>query len=127
MTYLGHNIMNVVIDMQFNRNDFPVYIAEVLGERLKRARLNINLTQNEVAQLAWVSRRTVLNAEKGDVRLTDLIAILQALNLVDQLNLFLPEMPFSPIQLLKLRGKTRQRASGKNEKSKNTDVKTLDW
>lgn len=113
--------------MKFNRNDFPVYIAEVLGERLKRARLNKNLTQNEVAQLAWVSRRTVLNAEKGDVRLTDLIAILQALNLVDQLNLFLPEMPFSPIQLLKLRGKTRQRASGKNEKFKNTDVKTLDW
>lgn len=113
--------------MKFNSNDFPVYIAEVLGERLKRARLNKNLTQNEVAQLAWVSRRTVLNAEKGDVRLADLIAILQALNLVEQLNLFLPETPFSPIQLLKLKGKTRQRASGKNEKSRKTNVKTLDW
>lgn len=100
--------------MQFNRDDFPAYIAEVLGERLKRARLNKNLTQNEVAQLAWVSRRTVLNAEKGEVRLADLIAILQVLNLVDQLNFFLPEAPFSPIQLLKLRGKTRQRASGKS-------------
>lgn len=80
--------------MQFNRDDFPVYIAKVLEERLKRARLNKNLTQNEVAQLAWISRRTVLNAEKGDVRLADLIAILKALNLVDQLSLFLPEVLF---------------------------------
>ena len=119
--------MNVVIDMQFSRDDSPIYIAEVLGLRLKRARLNKNLTQDEVAQLAWVSRRTVLNAEKGDVRLADLIAILQVLKLVDQLNLFLPEMPFSPIQLLKFRGKVRRRASGKSEKSKNTNVKISDW
>ncbi len=53
--------MNVIKDMQFHRNDFPVSIAEALGDRLKRVRLNKNLTQNEVAQLAWISRRTVLN------------------------------------------------------------------
>ncbi|TCB58250.1 helix-turn-helix domain-containing protein [Acinetobacter terrae] len=55
--------------MQFHRSDFPISIAEALGDRLKRARLNKNLTQNEVAQLAWISRRTVLNAEKGDVHI----------------------------------------------------------
>lgn len=38
--------------MQFHRNDFPTSIAEALGSRLKRARLNKNFTQNEVAQLA---------------------------------------------------------------------------
>lgn len=88
---------------------------------------NKNLTQNEVAQLAWISRRTVLNAEKGDVRLADLIAILQALDLVDHLNLFLPEPPLSPIQLLKLRGKLRKRASGKTEKLNNKSSESLDW
>lgn len=113
--------------MQFHRSDFPISIAEALGDRLKRARLNKNLTQNEVAQLAWISRRTVLNEEKGDVRLADLIAILQALDLVDHLNLFLPEPPLSPIQLLKLRGKLRKRASGKTEKLNNKSSESLDW
>lgn len=113
--------------MQFHNNDFPITIAEALGERLKRARLNKNLTQNEVAQLAWISRRAVLNAEKGDVRLADLVAILQALDLVDQLNLFLPEQPLSPIQLLKLRGKTRKRASGKYQKDNNESSEFLEW
>ncbi|WP_411687617.1 helix-turn-helix domain-containing protein [Acinetobacter indicus] len=113
--------------MQFHRNDFPTSIAEALGSRLKRARLNKNFTQNEVAQLAWVSRRTVLNAEKGDVRLVDLIAILHALDLVDQLNLFLAEQPLSPVQLLKLRGNICKRASGKNEKNNNQSLESLDW
>lgn len=69
--------------MQFHRNDFPITIAEALGSRFKRARLNKNLTQYEVSQLACVSRRAVLNAEKGDVRLVDLVDILQALDLAD--------------------------------------------
>ena len=34
--------------MQFHRNDFPITIAEALGSRFKRARLNKNLTQYEV-------------------------------------------------------------------------------
>lgn len=57
--------------MQVHRDNFPNSIAEALGNRLKCARLNKNLTQNEVAQLAWISRRRVLNAEKGDVRLVE--------------------------------------------------------
>ncbi|UNW06164.1 helix-turn-helix domain-containing protein [Acinetobacter variabilis] len=113
--------------MQFHRNDFPTSIAEALGDRLKRARLNKNLTQHEVAQLAWISRRAVLKAEKGNVRLADLVAILQALDLVDQLNLFLPEQPLSPIQLLKLRGKTRKRASGNANTDNNKSSEVLDW
>ena len=113
--------------MQFHRNDFPISIAEALGSRLKRARLNKNLTQSEVAQLAWISRRTVINAEKGHVRLVDLIAILHALDLVDQLNIFLPEQPLSPIQLLKLQGETRKRASGIAQKDNNESSESLDW
>jgi putative transcriptional regulator len=113
--------------MKFHRDDFPTSIAKALGSRLKRARLNKNLTQNEVAQLAWISRRTVLNAEKGDVRLVDLIAILHALDLVDQLNLFLPEQSLSPVQLLKLHGEIRKRASGKVKKDNNADSEALDW
>lgn len=96
-------------------------LANELGHRLQRARLNLNLTQLEVAQHAGVSRKVVMNAEAGQVSLENLIAILITLDLVGQLDLFLPEQPFSPIQLLKLRGKVRQRASRKTDKNLPTD------
>ena len=90
----------------------PVAIAEELGERLKQARLNADMTQVEVAEQAGISRKAVLNAEKGKVQLEILIAIMGALRLTGHLNNFLPVQEISPIQLAKLQGRKRQRASG---------------
>lgn len=111
--------------MKFHKSDNPSYIAEVVGLRLKRARLNRDMTQVEVADRAWVSKRTVLKAEKGNVRMADLIAILQALEMLDEIDSFLPEPPLSPIELLKLRGKIRKRASGNNKNK--IDTPNLGW
>lgn len=86
--------------------------AAEIGERLKQARLNQDFTQSEVADIAGLARKTVLNAEKGKVQLENLIAIMMALDLTDQLDLFLPKQEISPLQLAKLQGKKRQRASG---------------
>lgn len=103
-------------------------LASELGQRLQRARLNLNLTQLEVAQHAGVSRKIVMNAEAGQVSLENLIAILITLDLVGQLDSFLPEQPLSPIQLLKLRGKVRQRASCKGDRKLQIDKKdNLEW
>ena len=96
-------------------------LAIELGQRLQRARLNLNLTQLEVAQHTRVSRKVVMNAEAGQVTLENLIAILMTLDLVDHLDLFLPEQLISPIQLWKLRGKIRQRASSKTDQNLPTD------
>lgn len=87
-------------------------IAEELGERLKQARLNQNLTQAEVAESVGVSRRQVMNAEKGKAQLEVFVAILAALNLTNHLERFLPKQQISPIQLAQLQGRQRQRASG---------------
>lgn len=92
--------------------DSPLALAEELGERLKQTRLNKNLTQNEVAEQAGISRRAVINAEKGKATLENFLAVLLVLNLTEQLHLFLPQQPISPIQLAKLQGEKRQRASG---------------
>ncbi len=89
----------------------PVAIAEELGVRLRQARLNADLTQAEVASRAGLNRRTVLNAEKGQVQLENLVAILASMDMVNQLNVFLPAQEISPIQLAKLKGRERQRAS----------------
>lgn len=99
-------------------------LAEEIGERLKQARLNRDLTQAEVAALAGVARKTVLNAEKGKVQLDILIAILMALDLTGQLDLFLPKQEISPLQLAKLQGKKRQRASGKRS---DNEQETPEW
>jgi transcriptional regulator with XRE-family HTH domain len=98
-------------------NMSPAAIAAELGDRLKRARLNADLTQAEVASRTGLNRRTILNAEKGKVQLENLVAILAAMDMLDQVNMFLPVQEISPIQLAKLKGRERQRASGSKNKA----------
>ena len=117
LMYLNEDIMSIF-------EESASAIAAELGERLKQARLNHDLTQAEVAELSGISRKTVLNAEKGNVQLENLIAIMAALNLLEQLDLFLPKQDISPIQLAKLQGKKRQRASGHR---KNNTEDLAEW
>jgi DNA-binding XRE family transcriptional regulator len=76
----------------------PAAIAKSFGEGLKKARLNADMTQVDVAEQAGISRKAVLTAEKGKAQLETLIAIMQALQLTDQLDNFLPTQDISPIQ-----------------------------
>ncbi|WP_035242494.1 helix-turn-helix transcriptional regulator [Desulfobacter vibrioformis] len=98
----------------------PTAIVEQLGERLKQARLNADLTQAELASRTGLNRRTILNAEKGNVQLKNLVAILVSLGMVEQINMFLPVQEISPLQLAKLKGKKRQRASRTPKKKRKT-------
>lgn len=91
----------------------PDAVATELGNRLKQARLNADLTQNELADKAGISIKLVQGAEKGKTQLVTLVAILQALDLAEQLNNFIAPQDISPIQLMKLHGRKRQRASGR--------------
>jgi len=94
-------------------NTAPIsVITEELGNRLKQARLNKNLTQQEVADKVGVSRRTLVAAEQGNAKLDTFVGIMQVLGVIDQLNLFLPEQDISPLELAKMKGKKRQRATG---------------
>lgn len=100
-------------------NQSAAAIAEELGRRLKQARLNADLTQQQVSERSGVSRKVVVSAEHGKVQLESLVAILQALKLTQNLDAFLPEQAISPLQLLKLQGKQRQRASGARSRTAN--------
>ena len=92
-------------------------ILRAIGERLKQARLQRNMTQAALSHLTGVSRRTIQKTEEGDVAtLKTLIALLRGLSLLGQLNLLIPETPISPNQMAKVRGKVRQRASGAGRK-----------
>lgn len=94
------------------KNESPASISVKLGERLKQARLNSDFTQAEVAERAGITRKLVGNAEKGKVQLEVLVAIMGVLGLSQQLEGLLPEQSLSPIQLSRLQGKKRERASG---------------
>ena len=89
----------------------PAAMAVELGERLKQTRLNQNITQSQLAEQVGITRKAVLNAEKGQVSLEVFVAIMAGLNLTAELDLFLPVQLVSPLQLAKLQGKRRVRAS----------------
>lgn len=91
-------------------------IAALLGQRLKQARLNANWSQIELAEKAGLSRTAVTNAEQGKVHLESFIALLQALSLTENLDVFLPAQQVSPLQLVELSGKRRQRAGRRTDK-----------
>jgi transcriptional regulator with XRE-family HTH domain len=93
-------------------------ITRDLGERLKQARLNRNLTQDDISRQTGLARKTIVNAEKGEARLDNFVAILVAMGMTDSLDLFLPPQPVSPIE-----GKQRQRASGNNKTGKGEELK----
>ena len=88
-------------------------ICKEIGQRLKRARLNANRTQKEVAERAGLSVTAVQSVERGDARLESVVLVLMALDMVEQIRNFVPEQEISPLQLVKLQGKKRQRASGR--------------
>jgi putative transcriptional regulator len=112
--------------MEFG-NMSPAAIAEELGNRLKQTRLNVDLTQAELAARTGLNRRTILNAEKGKVQLENFVAILASLNIADQLNIFLPVQEISPLQLAKLKGRERQRASKAKKEKAQIKVDKLSW
>lgn len=87
-------------------------VVEELGRRLRQMRLDQNLTQQGLADEAGVSVATVRNLENGKrTQLITLIRVLRTLGLLSDLDRLVPEQRPSPIELLKLRGRERQRAS----------------
>lgn len=100
-------------------------ILKEIGRRLKRKRLEQNLTQQSLAKTAGLNRTTISEAENGvSFSIQTLIQILRALRALDQLDAFLPDPGLSPLQLAKLKGKERQRASGSVSRS---EQETSDW
>ena len=87
-------------------------IETELGNRFKALRLKKNITQQGLADLTMLSLNSIKALESGRGKLSTIIAVLRALSSLDDLNNFIPEISISPIQLAKMQGKVRERASG---------------
>jgi len=97
-----------------------------MGKRIARSRLDLSVTQADVAEQAGVSKRTVERIESGaSAQMSSFIRILRVLDLLPGLEQMIPETGPSPMALLRRKGKVRQRAS-KRRRSDQTD-KTWSW
>jgi transcriptional regulator with XRE-family HTH domain len=70
------------------------------------------MSQQRLADRAGLSRTTVSELERGaPAGLLTLIQVLRALGGLEELDAFLPEPGPSPLQLARMKGRRRQRAS----------------
>ena len=84
-----------------------------LGGRLERIRLQLNLTQAQLAEQAGISKRTIERLEAGAVatQLSGFIRVCRVLGLLDRFDALISEPATSPVAQLKLQGRQRRRAS----------------
>ena len=87
-----------------------------LGAQIRRARLDLDVSQEEIARRANVSLGAVRKIERGDgSTLKTLVRVVRALGRQDWLGSLAPEPELGPFDLLRLREGRHQpkRASGR--------------
>jgi transcriptional regulator with XRE-family HTH domain len=88
-------------------------LLQELGRRIARQRLERNLSQAQLAEQAGISKRTLERLEAGAsaTQLSLFLRVLRQLDLLERLDLLLPEPQPSPLALLELQKAGRKRAS----------------
>jgi transcriptional regulator with XRE-family HTH domain len=73
-------------------------LAAQLGERFRDYRSSLRLTQKQISQQSGVSVMTIVRFEKGQgnsIRLDNLIALLRAVQRLDDITEMIPDIPQS--------------------------------
>ena len=85
-------------------------VLREIGDRLERRRIDAGLTQAQLAEEAGISKRTVERIEAGhSTDFVMLLRVMRVLKLLEALEQLVPDLPQSPLLLLKSRGRTRKR------------------
>ncbi len=97
-------------------------LAEYIGAFVRHHRMEQNITQDNLATAAGISRSTLSLLERGEtVTVTTLIQVLRVLDQLQVLNTFDVRETLSPLALAKLQKEKRQRARGKSKKDENRE------
>ncbi len=86
-------------------------IACEVGQRIDQLRLERNISQAMVAEKLGITVKTYRSAIAGKGKFETIIGILRVLEQLDLVDDFVPEQTFSPMAMLKMKGKQRKRAS----------------
>jgi len=86
-------------------------ICTELGSRIKELRLQQNKRQADVCEQTGISLDTIKRLEKGQGKLSTMIAVLRALKMLHEVDSFIAPVTLDPIAISKMHGKIRQRGS----------------
>jgi len=96
--------MKITIDLA------DIAVLHEIGDRLERRRIDAQLTQAQLAGEAGISKRTVERIEAGhSTDFVMLLRVLRVLQLFEALDQLVPDLPQSPLMLLKGRGRAPKR------------------
>ena len=99
-----------------------------IGHRLARTRLERNLSQQQLAHEAGISKATVERLEAGEpIKSTSLLRVLRSLGMLEVLDRLIPEPQPSPIERLRLQGRQRRRARGNRDQGSPEDAGPWRW
>ncbi len=88
-----------------------------MGNRIKAARIDMEITQKEMAERTNLSLGTISNLETGkDVSFSTVIEVLRVLNQLQNMEMMIPEYRIRPSQIAEL-GKARERVRKKKTES----------
>lgn len=105
-------------------------VAAEIGARIEQLRLEKNITQQQLAEAVGLSRVSYGKLVRGQAKFINVIAVLRALDSLELVEQFVPKAGFSPMALLALQGKQRQRARASSKdpsSSGGTPEQGLDW
>ena len=112
--------------MKISKNLIDDVILDEMGKRLTKRRLDLNMTQEGLANAAGVSKRTLERLESGaSTQLSSFIRVIRSLGLLHRMDAFIPEIKPGPMELLKNQGKERKRAH--TQKKQKESKKAWSW
>ena len=89
-------------------------LAQLLGEFIKHHRVDKNISQDELATKAGLSRPTISLMERGkSMNLNSIIRVLRVLDLLYLFDAIKITQTISPLEMLKIQEKQRKRSSKK--------------
>lgn len=93
-------------------------VLRQLGRRLRLRRLSQNLTQVELAAKGGIDPGVLRKIEAGrGYTISNFIGVLRALGILDDLIVAIPEPLASPLEMVKLQGRKRERATGRRKEA----------
>ena len=99
-------------------NDYDDYIR-MIGDRIKAYRVNLGLTQQDLEDRSGVSKRSISRLEQGaTIQLDNLMKILIALRLDDNIELLIPDQRMRPSSYLR-DGRPKNIRARKSKKNSN--------
>jgi len=102
-------------------------LLEVIGQSVKARRVANEISQEALAKLSGVSQASIVRFEtgKGNISLENLLLILKALEMADELKVIFKEKEIAPSLLAKATTKKTKERFRKSQK--NSELKSTAW